>query len=296
MEQPALGLTLAFTAGVLFGLNGALIRAGSRNVSTTLSVLISLALGTPLLLGAAVLSGQLLSLPLEGWAAYFAAGILSFVVGRGLYYYSITLLGATSASIIVTPTTILSAILAWIVLDEEPGVRIVGALGLTVLAVYLAGSRPSGVTRDNRPGYRLRGILGATTAVVAFAGSTILVRYGGAAFHAPLAGIFASYLVALAIVTPYAYMRGAIVEFRVVDRRSLLYIVVAGVAVVFAQMSRYVALSLIEVAPTVVLISLFPLHTAFFTVFFSEADEKPGKRHLAATLASVIAVYLVSTA
>ena len=100
MEQPALGLALAFTAGVLFGLNGALIRAGSRNVSTTLSVLISLALGTPLLLGAAVLSGQLLSLPLEGWAAYFAAGILSFVVGRGLYYYSITLLGATSASII----------------------------------------------------------------------------------------------------------------------------------------------------------------------------------------------------
>ncbi len=295
MEGNVLGLLLAFTAGILFGLNGALIRAGSRDVSTTMSVLLSLVLGTPLLLAASLLRGDLFWLPAKGWAIYFGAGITNFVVGRGLYYYSITLLGATSASIIVTPTTILSAILAWIFLGEALGIKIAGALALTVLAVYLAGSKPSGAARDQKPGYKIRGILAAIAAVVAFAGSTILVRYGGSQYHAPLAGIFASYLVALVLVTPYAYMRGASQEFQLADRKALLYVALGGVVVTFAQISRYVALSIIEVAPTVVLISLFPLHTAFFTIFLSEADEKPGKRHLAATLASVLAVYLVST-
>ncbi len=288
----AVGVVFAFLAGLGFGFNIVFVRAASGRMSSQTIVLLSLILGTPILLAAAALSGQLWSLSMRGWSLYALAGVLHFVVGRSLLYYSIGRIGAASAAVSASPSIVIASILAWILLGEGIGFRLGASVTLISIAVYLVGTKPSGMGAGPRD--RILGLAAGLAAAFVYASTTLLVRYTGESSGFPVAGVFASYLAALAVMLPYTLViKGFPREILVADK-YLGFALAAGILVSVGQMLRYEALSLIPVALVVVFVSMNSVYAALLSPLVGSAREKPGLRHLVAAILAVTALSLAA--
>ena len=292
MTCTALGLGLAFAAGLFFGLSDTFVRAASVKLRPSQSLMISLIVGTPILWLAAASNGVLL---LDRYAAFsfIAAGVLNFIVGRYLFYLAITYSGATTASIATSPVVVFSSILAWVLLGEELTYKQAAGVVLVMIAVYLVYNRPSG--KPMHGGNSTIGVIAGLTSAVVFSVTSLLVRMG-AGYHGgdPVTGAAISYTTALLIMLPIVpkLSLGGVLS----SRRSLYYMVLAAAVVSLAQLTRYKAFSLCRVAEVSVLISLFPIHTLLFSSLLSgELRENPEVRHVFAVLLAVTGVLLAST-
>ncbi len=280
---PALGYAAAFTAGFLFAASDVLVRIASKGVTPRGMLAISLLAGTPFMLATA--------LTLEkGFPAgdevllYAAAGLLNFIIGRLLFYYAIAGAGATTASVTTTPTIIIAALLAWPVLGERLEANTLAGLLLVTGGIYLASKKPSGASMQ---GVNPRlGVLAGVASSFVFATTTLLVRAAGSSGGHPLWGATISYATALPIALALSRRDLAQVFAHARRLRRELAAGVAGAIVVAgAQLSRYTALSILPVAYAVLLISLFPLHTALLARLSGTAvGEEVGLRHLAGGL------------
>ncbi len=286
-------LFLLFLAGLGFGFNIVFVRAASGRMSSQTIVLLSLILGTPILLAASMLEGDLWSLKAEGWGLYAAIGLLHFVIGRSLLYYSAEMIGAASAAVSASPSIIIASILAWILLGEGVGFRLGASVTLISIAVYLAGARPSGLEASGRRA--MLGLIAGLSAALVFATTTLLVRYTGLRQGSPTAGAFVSYLAALSVMLPYTLKGGLLpADLRVRDK-YLGFALAAGILVSLSQLLRYNALSLAPVALVLVFISMNSVYAVLLAPLITSTREKPGARHMAASLLAVIALYLAAT-
>ncbi len=284
------GLLAAFGAGVLFGSSDALVRLASKRLSPLENLLLSLLVGTPFLWLAACLVGC----PHPGHMilmVYAVAGLLNFVAGRLFFYYAIASLGASTAAVATSPNIALAALLAWPLLGERLTAEKLVGVALSTLAAVIASAKPSGKPLHGLE--TVKGLLAAIGALLSFTFSTLLVRYAGAASGAPLVGTAVSYTAALPVALLLAVKHGNKSLLRGSLSREHAYMILAALTVATAQLLRYLSLSLIPVAEAVVLIGLYPLHTTIFArAFGARASEKPGARHLFASITASAAVYL----
>lgn len=252
-----MGLASAFMSGLLFGVSDVYVRLASTGLSPRKNLLISLLVGSPLLWAAALAFGGEPPSS-EASLVYVAAGILNFGVGRLLFYLAIAYSGVATASVLTSPTIIVASLLAWALLGEPLTPRLAIALVLVVGGVYLARAKPSGEPLHG--GTHLVGVLAGLSSTLAFAGSSVLVRYaGGSLGGSPMYGVAISYTSAIPLALPLALRDGGGWSLRHVRAMAL-----GAALVALAQLSRYVALSLLPVAVASVLIALFPVHTVVF--------------------------------
>ncbi len=278
-----LGYAAAFNAGLLFAVSDVLVRVSSRRLPPRVMLAVSVIVGLPVLAAAAIASRA----PPPGVreaALYAVAGLLNFVVGRLLFYYAVAGAGATTASIVTSPTVLLSAILAWAVLGEPLSPELLAGLAMVVAGVLLASVEPSGDPLQG-VGSRLGVLAGAASSLV-FASTSVIVRAAGLQGGHPAWGVTISYAAALPFVVALA-ARAAGGLIRVLPLGDPVFRAAAGaaVAVALAQLSRYLSLHLLPVAYAVVLISLFPVHTAVLSMALSgRARENVRRRHVAGAL------------
>jgi len=290
-DPQLLGYTAAFTAGLLFALSDVLVRVSTVRIKPQTMLSVSLIVGTPVLALASLLSGD----PLPGQREallYAAAGILNFVVGRLLFYYAVAGLGATTASIITSPTILIAAIMAWALLGEPLTPQTLAGLTLVLAGIIAASYTPSG--RPLQGVGARKGLLAGAASTLVFASTSILIRAAGAAGGSPFWGATISYITALPIAVVLAFRAtGSPRGVLPIGDPVLKAAGAAAVVVALAQLSRYTSLSLLPVAEAVILISLFPVHTAVLSVLFSEeAEERIGGRHLAGGLLSFAGILL----
>ena len=292
MDNAGIGMILALFSGLGFGLGTIMVRASSSRLSPLLNMYVSLLVGTPLLLAAVIIKGGLRSLECYGWLLYSLTGVLHYLIGRLLLFYSVEKIGAASASISASPSIVLASLLAWLLLDEPIGPRMAASVVLISLAVYLAGTRPSGLGYDHRE--KILGVTAGLGASIVFAATTLIIRYTGQGYGSETAGAFASYLAALLMASPFMARRRMLGELRKIDK-YLGFAVAAGLMVSLAQLLRYNALGMAPVALVVVFISMNSVYAAVFSPLVGSAREKPGARHLAAALLAVASLYLAAT-
>ncbi len=285
------GYLLALASGFSFALSDVLTRIASKNIDRSLLVLTSLAVGTPYLWSVGLIVGE--NLPPAREALIFAfIGLIHFGVARYLFYTAITGLGASSASIIVSPVIVVSSILAWIFLGEELTAR--DALGAVMVAasIILASRSPSG--RPLQGVSRRKGLIAGLLATLIFSVTSVLVRYAGSASGSPILGAAISYTTALPIPLVIA-LRG--LGDSVVLRGGLsawVIAVLAGLIVTSAQLFRYSALSMVPVVEALVFISLFPLHTVVLArILARESGEEVRLIHLVAALLAFTGIVMV---
>ncbi|MCE4625410.1 MAG: DMT family transporter [Desulfurococcales archaeon] len=288
MQWPLEGLAAAFASGLFFGLSDVLVRLASRGLRPEQNLLLSLAIGLPVLTFLALAFGG----PCPGGRAliyYSLAGLVNFVIGRLLFYVSITYAGVATASVLTTPTIILASLLAWPVLGEPLSPRVLAGLILVVVGIYLVKGKPSGEAFHG--GNPTLGIIAGLSSSLAFAVSALLVRSaGGYGGGDPLWGSAVSYATALPFALALCLARTGC---RGWERESIAYMSGGASIVALAQASRYLALSIVPVAIASALIALFPLHTvAFARLMGRKAREEPGIRHVASAGLAVSGVLL----
>ncbi|MCE4615194.1 MAG: DMT family transporter [Desulfurococcales archaeon] len=291
MNCSELGYITAFLAGLFFGLSDTLVRAASVKLKPFQNLLTSLLVGTPILWAASLFSWN--DLPsFNAIFSFILAGILNFIVGRYLFYLSISYAGATTASIVTSPTVVFASLFAWILLGETLTKLQISGVFLVMIAVYLVYNEPSG--KPFHGGRSSIGILAGLASALVFSLTSLLVRFGaGYSSGNPVLGAAISYSVALILLTPFLTKN----TLREVSSHGRIfhYMIAAAIIVAIAQLFRYTAFSVCNVARVSVLITLFPIYTLLFSMLLSsELREKPGLSHIASVIIAVIGVILAS--
>lgn len=287
------GLAMALAAGFLFGANDVLVRLAALGYRKEQVHLASLLLGTPLLLSSGLLLGESLPPPREA-VLYALVGLMHFVVGRHLMYTAIVGLGASAAAAATAPTVVLSALLAWLFLGEPVSPLLALALMLATLSVILAAVRPSGGEMQGVS--RTRGLASAVGASLVFASTAVIIRSASLSAGSPVMGAGISYAAALLIFLPLQRLITPSQGMGVpgAGGRAFLALVSSAVAVTFAQLLRYTALSMVPVAYVSLLISLFPLHALVVArLLGGAAGERVGLPQAAAAVLGVLSSLLV---
>lgn len=283
------GVILGFFSGLTFALGDVLVRAASTGLSPRANLLISLLVGTPVATLAAIISHE--GLPsLQATYLYVVAGLLNFVIGRLLFYYSIAYAGAATSSVVTSMAIPLASLFAWVLLGEEPVIGEVVGLASVTTAAVLASVRVSGEPLGD--GSSKLGIIAGLSAAAVFALSSPTVRAASSVGGAPLWGMSISYASAI----PFALVLGWSDLAAGARLRQARFMVAAAFSTAVAQMLRYSALSVARVATVVVAIGMFPVHTVVLSAILlrREYGERLGINHVVAAVLAVIGIAATS--
>ena len=115
-----------------------------------------------------------------------AAGLF-FAVDLILWHHSIRDVGAGLATVLANVQVVLVPLVAWFVLAERPGRRVLAALPLALLGVFLI----SGALEHGAYGHNpTRGAIYGLGAGIAYVGFLLLLRHGGADLRRPAGPLF----------------------------------------------------------------------------------------------------------
>ena len=136
LEPLYIGASFAFSAAIFFSLSSVATRRGVLHGYVYSTVLISILIGIPMYLLAALLFHEIDNIPmltLQTIIPFILAGIIHFVIGRYILYSSVHYIGASSTMPIVATSNVFSAFIAIPILRET--VTPFKVLGLVTAAI-----------------------------------------------------------------------------------------------------------------------------------------------------------------
>ena len=254
-----LGVLFALISSFSFSVNSVLSRRGLASASASAGAFVTVMVGVPMFLVAALVTGQLFNagdVALTGYAQLAAAGIIHFGLGRYCNYRAVSAIGATRTSPIQALTVPYAVLIAFLFLGEKVNVGMGAGIALMLVGPAMMVERRTvpavrGAS-DARPTFELRqaeGYLFAALSVGFYGTSPILIRaaLAGNTDLAVFGGLVAYTAAAGALIATLAIpaRRDLIGAMRFGTVRLFLG---AGFFVFVAQMFRFVALSLAPVA------------------------------------------------
>lgn len=269
-----LGALLALLSAGAFSVNSVLIRRGVVLTTPSHVAFVTVIMGVPMFLIAALVTGQLfrfqdLSLPGYGYLAI--GGVINFIAGRQFNYMAIEALGAARAAPFQALTLPYSVLIAFVFLGES--VSIATGVGVALIMVGPAimverriqqPVRVATAGPDDPPPFvprQVEGYIAASLAAVAYGTSPILFRAaledntGLSALSGLVAyGAAAVFLLASTVVPSRRYLLGSL------DASAFRLFFGATFSVFAAQMLRFLALSM---APVAVVTGLERMNSVF---------------------------------
>ena len=291
-----LGVVLAILSSFSFSLNGVMSRRGLAVASASAGAFVTVIIGVPMFLFAALVTGQLFragDVSGLGFLLLSTAGILHFGLGRYFNYRSMAAIGATRTGPIQSFTAPYAILVAYLLLDE--GVTLLMGVGIALVLVGPAvmvertgaparqpvpprGASDTETASSTPPAFQLRqaeGYLFAGLSVGAYGTSPIMIRAAleGATNLSVLGGAIAYTAAATALIVTLLLpgRRGLITAMRPSTVRLFLG---AGFFVFLAQMLRFIALSMAPVAVVTPLMRLSGVFTLILSWTFNRHLEK----------------------
>lgn len=264
-----LGAFFAICAAATFGFNTATVRRGVLTGSVLQAIAITVPLGVPLFVVAALAAGQLGAIGQFGWAGtgYLAlAGILHFVWGRYWNYRAVREMGANLSGPVQQVSLLAALAFAVILLDEKLTVLRVIGIALVVLGPLVMARRSPrsrGGAGENTKAFQpnmLAGCMAAFMAALGYGLSPTLVRAGLADTGLAMAGGLISYVSATMAFLLVLLLPGRCAHVLRVDRAAAKWFTISGLFVFVAQMFRYLALA---IAPVTVVAPILRLSLVF---------------------------------
>jgi drug/metabolite transporter (DMT)-like permease len=262
-----LGGLLALVAAVTFAFNNASVRRGVLTGSISQAMAITVPIGLPLFVVAALLTGSLgavFGFSLQEVLALSAAGIVHFVFGRYCNFRATKAIGANLVGPFQQTSLILTLALAVLALGESlTPLRILGIV-LVVLGPMLtmrgdaeAHTEPPRATDQAEtaaekvepgsppkfePKYAEGAVFGLLSAV-GYGTSPILIRYGISSneLGAGLAAGVISYAAAVLVMLPFLFWPGWLRHVTAVEAEPAKWFTISGVMVCLSQMFLYMA-------------------------------------------------------
>jgi drug/metabolite transporter (DMT)-like permease len=312
-----LGALVAIFSALSFSLSDVSVRRGVARAPASQGAFVTILLGVPLFIAAALITGQLLragELSGHGYLLLAVAGVIHYVAGRNFNYAAIGAIGAARSSPIQSLTLPYSVFVAYFTLGE--GVTTGMAIGMVLILLGPAiiverrvGAVPvaatgapvaSAAAAEPARGFELRqaeGYLFAFCGAICYGSSPVLIRAAlEDASGLSILGGLVSYVAAAAVL---------LVSLLIPARRHLAAafqpevmraFAPAGFFVFMAQMLRFVALSIASVAVVATLLRFAGVFTLFLSWWFNRSLERITWRVVAGVLMSLSgAVLLVLT-
>jgi uncharacterized membrane protein len=282
-----LGAFFAICSAATFGFNSAAMRRGVLQGTVFQAIAITVPIGVPLFLIAALIGGQLGDMFAFGWAGtgyLAAAGILHFVWGRYWNYRAVKEMGANLSGAVQQISLVAALAFAMVLLGEQLTLlRVIGILlvvGGPFIMTSGRGSKKGGkkkAAKDDpekdakadeedsskpaafRPNI-LAGYVAGIMATLGYGMTPTLVRLGLADTGASLAGGTISYIAATLAFAVLLLIPGQLYHCLAIDRTAAKWFTVSGVFVFLAQMFRYLALA---IAPVTVVTPIQRLSLVF---------------------------------
>jgi len=260
-----MGVAFSLLAALCFALYQIFFRrAVVRTGESASAVFLSVPLGALFFLFLLAASGQLSSLTsfsLQGLLLLVGAGLFNFIIGRGLNFHCIRLIGNNRAAPLINTAPIHTAFFAILLLKEPFTFPLLLGILLIVTGATIVSQTGDGSSGAMAVGASFReGVAAGLTAAFLFGITSVMVRHVLQGFHSPLAATFVSYGAAAMVVAWMPFSRGLRARLARLDRSSLGLLLLSGLLVATAQAFRYGALGLAPasvVEPLVATYSLF---------------------------------------
>ena len=323
-----LGMVFALLSAFSFSLNVITIRRGVALASSSMGVTITVLLGVPMFLVAALVSGQLFdvgAISLNGYLLLALSGIIHFGIGRWCNYRAISAIGATRVGPIRALTLPYTLLIALLFLDEEISLVMGIGIGLILIGPAMVYQRrgsksqskpsPAPVATDSRergdehrsrlalltksgslPTFTPRqgegyffGLMGA----LAHGTTPIIIRAALADSGLGLLGGFVAYAAAGLALALLLLLPGRLTELRQLDRTTVGYFLSGGATSFMAQMFRFLALAIAPVAVVTPLQRTASVFSLILSFMFNRSLETFTLRIVAGVLLSVAGTVLL---
>jgi uncharacterized membrane protein len=298
-----LGGFLALLAAATFALNNAFARRGVLSGTVLQAMAISVPLGVPLFLVAALATGStslILDFSTNAWTLLALAGIVHFVLGRYCNYRAVKAMGANLAGPLMEGSVLVALALAVSLLGEH--LTLIKALGILLI---LSGPALTLTRRGKKPARQrelaftpvyLEGTVFALLAALAYGTSPVLVRFAleKSSWQASIAGGLVSYMAAALVTVVFIFVAGQTKHVRNVSTDTLRWFCWAGVFVGLSQMLRYMALSLAPVSVVSPIQRLSLIFRLIFGQLLNSKYEVFDSRMVMGTIVSILGAVLLS--
>lgn len=278
-----LGGLLALCAAATFGLNNAAARRGLVSGTVLQAVAVSVPLGIPIFLIAALVAGSLgatASFDLKALVFLALAGIVHFVFSRYCSYRAVRAIGSNLAGPVQETSMLVSLALAVTVLGEQLSLLKFIGIGLVMAGPTLIATggrramarRAGEVAAGKRtnvlafaPAYA-EGYFFAVLSSFGYGLSPILVRSAieNASIGASIAAGLVSHVAAALVVAFVLLIPGNWANVKSMERKVGVWYLIAGFLVSSSQMLRYMALT---IAPVTVVSPIQRLSLVFRVIF-----------------------------
>jgi drug/metabolite transporter (DMT)-like permease len=250
-----IGQFLSLLTGLGFAGNNVFIRqAVFRTKEPGSSVFISILFGAVVFSLAFAISGntsQLNTASPQAIAVLAGAGIIHFILGRWLLYYSLKLIGANRGGPLLSSSTLVAVILGITIMDEPFTWGLAIGVVFIIIGVVLVSSESSGNRiSDSAPvkGNMVKGVAAGLLAGICYGVTPVLVKIAIDEGNSPYTAIFISYLTALLLVLIHRLISRKLGELLVFYRKAMVPMSLGVVSISMAQLCRYVSLDYIPVS------------------------------------------------
>jgi len=285
-----LAQTYALITSIMFALNLVIMRRSLLSSGVYLGVFFSLIIGSLFFLISSLLTGEIANIYVisNSILLFVLAGLFHFVIGRSLLYSAISTAGSNISTPITTLNHVYAALIGILFLGEsrEP----IAYLGLFLIAIGIIVLGRFSFNMNRRRGFYL-----ALAASLFYALTHILIKFGLRYSHTPILGAFISYIAAL-FVYFFLYGKYFLKDVSNTDRRSLLYLIIAGILVNIGQLFRYLALNVGDVSLVTPIFSTIPLFTLLFSFILNRRLEYFAFKVVASSIIIVCGITLIQMA
>jgi uncharacterized membrane protein len=307
-----LGGFLALLSAATFALNNACVRRGVLSGSALQAMAITVPIGVPLFLLAAVATGSLGALAgfsPNAIAALSLAGILHFVWGRYCNYRAMRAIGTNLAAPVQQVNLIFTlAVAIWILGETLTPLRVLG-IALILLGPGLTmreGSGKSGeaapaaaAAHEQLPAFQPRYLEGYAFALLSATGyglSPIFIRLGleERGLGASMAGGLISYLAATAVMALVLLWPGQLRQAIAVKPEAAKWFTFSGVMVCVSQMFFFMALAIAPVTVVSPINRLTIVFRLYFSRMLNPQHEVFGGKVILGTVVSLVGAVILS--
>jgi drug/metabolite transporter (DMT)-like permease len=244
-----MGQFFALLTGLGFAGNNVFIRqAVFRTKESGSSVFISILFGAVVFSLVFAISGntsQLITASPKALAVLAGAGVIHFILGRWLLYYSLKLIGANRAGPLLSSSTLVSVILGITIMDDPFTWSLAFGVCFIIVGVVLVSSESSGNKISDSTtvkGNMVKGVAAGLLAGICYGVTPVLVKIAIDEGNSPYTAIFISYLTALLLVLIHRLISRKFGELIVFYRRAMVPMSLGVVSTTMAQLCRYLAL------------------------------------------------------